>query len=136
MLDNTPNQPSRCTTKIWLEINDDSGETYNTNSQIKSKISILKSSLCDYSKAYIPFKGNITISNTADAAVAANNAHKKVISKHCVPFIDCINKVNNMQVANAKDIDVVMLMSNLIKYSDDYSKHLELYDNTVEINQL
>ena len=65
MLDNTPNQPSKFTTKIWLEINDDSGETYNTNSQIKSKISILKTSLCDYSEACILVKGTITTPNTA-----------------------------------------------------------------------
>ena len=52
LLDNTPNQPSKFRTKNWIEINDDSRETYNTNSQIKFKTSMLKSSLCDYSDAY------------------------------------------------------------------------------------
>ena len=39
--------------KKWVQINDDSRGTYNTNSQIKFKISMLKSSLCDYSDAYM-----------------------------------------------------------------------------------
>ena len=30
--------------------------------------------------------------------------------------------MNNTQVDNAKDIDIVMPMNNLIKYSDNYSK--------------
>ena len=31
LLDNTPNQPSRSKTKIWVEINDESRGTYNAN---------------------------------------------------------------------------------------------------------
>ena len=38
LLDNTPNQPSKFRTKNWVEINDDSGETYDINSQIKFKL--------------------------------------------------------------------------------------------------
>ena len=49
LLDNTPNQPTKFTTKNWVEVNDDSRETYNTNNQIKFKISMLRSILCDYS---------------------------------------------------------------------------------------
>ena len=60
-LDNTPNQPSKFRTKSWVEINDDTRGTYNTNSQIKFKTSILKSSLCDYSDAYILVIGTITV---------------------------------------------------------------------------
>ena len=37
LLDNTSNQPSKFRTKNWVEINDDSQGTYNTNSQIKFK---------------------------------------------------------------------------------------------------
>ena len=47
MLDNTPNQPTKFMTKNWAEINDDVRGMYNTNSQIKFKTSMLKSSLCD-----------------------------------------------------------------------------------------
>ena len=60
LLDNTPVQPSKFRTKNWVEINDDSRGTYNTDSQIKCKTQMLKSSLCDYSDAYIIVKGAIT----------------------------------------------------------------------------
>ena len=45
----------------WVEINDESRGAYNVNSQIKFKTTMLKSSLCDYSDAYILVKGTITI---------------------------------------------------------------------------
>ena len=52
-LDNIPNQPSKYQTKNWVEINDDARGTHNTNSQIKFRSSMLKSSLFDYSVAYM-----------------------------------------------------------------------------------
>ena len=33
-----------------------------------------------------------------------------------------MNKINNMEVDNAQDIDIIMPMYNLIEYSDNYSK--------------
>ena len=83
---------------------------------------MLRSSLCDYSDAYILVKGNITVNNTAADGADANNTNKKVIFKNCAPFTDCISKINNTQVDNAKNIDIVMPMYNLIEYSDNYSK--------------
>ena len=47
---------------------------------------------------------------------------KKVIFKNCALFTDCISKINNTQADNAKDIDIVMPMYNVIEYSDNYSK--------------
>ena len=41
-LDNTSNQAPKFWIKNWVEINDDSRETFNTNSQIKFKTSMLK----------------------------------------------------------------------------------------------
>ena len=61
LLDNTPNQLSKFRTINWVEINDDSRGTYNTNSQIKFKTSILRSRLCDYSDAFIFVSGTIKI---------------------------------------------------------------------------
>ena len=83
---------------------------------------MLKSSLCDYSDAYIPVKGTITVNKTAAADADANNTNKKVIFKKCAPLTNCISKINNTQVDNAKDIDIVMPMYNLIEYSDHYSE--------------
>ena len=52
-LDTTLNQPSKARIINWVVINDDAHGVYNTNSQIKFKTSMLKSSLCDYSDSYI-----------------------------------------------------------------------------------
>ena len=83
---------------------------------------MLKSSLCDYSDAYILVKGTVSVNNTACAGVAVNNNNKKVIFKNCAPFTNCISEINNTQIDNAKDIDIVMPMYNLIEYSDNYAK--------------
>ena len=83
---------------------------------------MLKSSLCDYSDAYILIKGTISINNTAAAGAAVNNINKKVICKNCAPFTNCISEINNTQIDNAKNIDIVMSMYNLIEYSDNYAK--------------
>ena len=61
LLDDASNQPSKFKTKNWEEINDESRGTYNANSEIKFRTTMLKSSLCDYSDAYILVKGKITI---------------------------------------------------------------------------
>ena len=119
--DNTLNQPFKFRTRNWVEINDESRGAYNVNSQIKFKTIMLKPSLCDYSDAYIIVKGTISVNNTVGAG-AVNNTNKKVIFKNCAPFTNCISEINNTQIDNAKDIDIVMSMYNLIEYSDNYAK--------------
>ena len=47
LLDNASNQPSKFSTKNWVEINDESRGEYNVNSQIKFKTTMLRSSFCD-----------------------------------------------------------------------------------------
>ena len=113
--EDTSNQRSKFRTKNWVEINDESRGTYNVNSQIKFKTTMFKSSLCDYSDAYILVKGTITVNNTAAADAAVNNANKKVIFKNCAPFTNFISEINNTQIDNAKYIDIVMPMYNLIE---------------------
>ena len=115
LLDDASNQPSKFKTKNWVKINDESRGTYNVNSQIKFKTAMLKSSLRDYGDAYILFKGTITVNNTATADADANN-------NNCAPCTNSISELNNIQVDNAKDIDIVMPMYNLIEYIDNYSK--------------
>ena len=122
LIDNTSNQPSKFKTRNWVEINDESKGAYNVNSQIKFKTTILKSSLCDYIDAYIIIKGTISVTNTAAAGAAANNTNIKVIFKNRAPFTNCISEINNTQIDNAKDIDIVILMYNLIEYSDNCAK--------------
>ena len=83
----------------------------NTNSQIKFKTSMLKSILCHYSDTYILVKGTIRVA--AQAGENLNNANKEVLENYA-PFTDCISEINNMQTDNAKYIDVIMLMYDLI----------------------
>ena len=65
---------------------------------------MLRSSLCDYSDAYILVKGSITVNNIAAEVAAANNTNKKVILKDCAPFTNCISKINNTEIHNAEYI--------------------------------
>ena len=131
------NQPSKVRTKNWVEINNESRGTYNANSKIKIKTTMLRSTLCDYSDAYIIVKGKITITANAGpqpvagnprtaakllAARQADERDKSVVFKNCAPFTNCIGEINNTQIDNAKDIDVVIPMYNLIEYSDKYAK--------------
>ena len=81
-----------------------------------------KSSLCDYSDAYILVKGTISVKNTAAQGAAANNNNKKVIFINCAPFTNCISEINNTEIDNAKYTDIVMPMYNLIEYRDNYAK--------------
>ena len=118
LLDNTPNQPSTFRAKNWLQINDDTRGTYNTNSQTKFKTSMLKSSLCGYSDAHIPVSGTVTVPITGTAA--APNNRKNIVIKSCSPFTDCIREINNTQIDNAKDIDIVIPIHNLMEYSNNY----------------
>ena len=111
LIDNTSNQPYKFRTRNLVEINDESRGAYNVNNQIKFKTTVLKSSLCDYSDAYILVKGTtISVNNTASAGAAANNINKKVIFKNCAPFTNCISEINNTHIGNAKGIDIVMPM--------------------------
>ena len=87
---NISNQPSKFRAKNWSEINDQSRGTYNTNSDIIFKTTMLKSSLCDYSDACILVKIRITIPGTGDDAATrhGDEGNKGVILKNCASFIN------------------------------------------------
>ena len=123
LLDSASNQPSKFRTRNWIEINDESRGTYNSN-DIKFKTTMLRSNLCDYADAYILVKGTITITGAGndDAAKQLDEKNKGLIFKNCAPFTKCISRINNTDIDNTQDIDIVMPMNNLIKYSNDYSK--------------
>ena len=65
--------------------------------------------------------GTITVS--ALAAGRGNNSIE-VVFKNCAVFTDCISKINNKKIENAKDIDVVMPMYNFIEYMNNFSKSI------------
>ena len=85
---------------------------------------MLGSNLCDYADAYIYVNGTITITGDGndDAGKGLDERNKGVIFKECAPFTKCINRINKTEADNAKDIDIVMPMYNLVEYSDNYSK--------------
>ena len=75
MIDDASNQPSKFRTKNWVEINDESRGTYNVHSHIKFKTTMLKSSLCECSNAYILDKGTFVVNNRAAEDSDANNTN-------------------------------------------------------------
>ena len=78
LLNDGSNKPSKFRTRNWVEINDEARDTYSANKQIRFTTAMLRSSLCDYSDAYILVKGNITVNNTAADGDAANNTNKNL----------------------------------------------------------
>ena len=67
--------------------------------------------------------------NNTAANVTATNAEndiafgeKELVFKNNVRFVNCISKINGVQIDNAEDLDVVMPMYNLLEYSKNYRK--------------
>ena len=48
-----------------------------------------------------------------EAEILADERDKQIIFKNRAPFADCINKIENAQVDNSKDLDVLMPVYNL-----------------------
>ena len=86
--DNPSNEPSKFWTRNWVEINIESQGTYDPNNDIKFKTSMISSSLCDYSDAYMHLKKTITVPNT-ETPDSTNNANKKIIFENCASFTNC-----------------------------------------------
>ena len=107
----------RFITKKWIEVNDQSGGVYSADKQIRLKISMLRSDLCDYFDAYIVVKGKITVTKGFNNNANNNAYDKKLALKNNVPFISCISKISGVLIENAEDLDIVMPMYNLLEYS-------------------
>ena len=116
LLGNTSDKVPRFITQKWIDVHDQSGETYNTNKQIRFRASMLRSDLRDYSDAYIVVKRTITVEGDSDAY------NKKLAFKNNAPFISCISKINNTLIDNAGDLDIVMPMYNLLEYNKNWRK--------------
>lgn len=72
-MDSTTKEPSKFSTKNWLEIDGGGQKLYNRASQIKFKTIVLKSNLCDLNAATILIKGNM-----ANRKVQADREHKQM----------------------------------------------------------
>ena len=104
-------------TKKWIEVYDQSEKNYNINKEIRVKTPMLRSCVHDFSDAYIVVNGDIIVTYPDDA-----KRNKSVAFKNNAPFINCISKINGIKIDNAEDLDVVMPMYNLLKYSKNYKK--------------
>ena len=102
----------RFVTKKWIEIDDQSERDYRVNKEIRIKTPMLRSDLCDFSDAYIVVKEYIAVTNPDDA-----KRDKSVAFKNNASFINCISKINGIQIGSAEDLDLVMAMYNLLEYS-------------------
>ena len=51
----------RFVTKKWIEVYDQSEKYHNVNKEIRTKTSMLRSDLCNFSDVYIVVKGVITV---------------------------------------------------------------------------
>ena len=122
--DNESEKLSKFLTREYVKVNSLSN-TYNENKSIRFKTPMLRSYLCDYSDAYILVKGTITV-RAPGANNNANNIRDKrnrpLILKNNAPFVSCITRINGELIEDADDLDIVMPMYNLLKYSKNYRK--------------
>ena len=113
LLNDSSNEESKFATKKWYVIDSQTTKgKYKQGDTIKFETETIKSSLCDYSDAFILVTGNIT--------VAANN-NTDVAFKNCAPFSTCATKINDAFVDEANHSYTAMPIYNLIEYSDNYS---------------
>ena len=131
LLDSKFDKVPKFITKKWIEVDNLSGESYDTKKQIRLKTSMLRSDLCDYSDAYIVVTGKIIVT---DPNVASYD--KRLAFKNNAPFISCISKINGELIENAEDLHIVMPMYNLLEYSKNYRKLRGLYLTIIEMNQI
>ena len=54
------------------------------------------SDLCDFSDAYIIFKGTITVYAKRGANRSIDTHNRKLVLRKCAPFTSCLSKVNNI----------------------------------------
>ena len=104
-------EESKFATKKWYVIDSQTAkDKYNQSNSIRFETETIKSSLCDYSDAFILVTGDII--------VTAGN-YTDVAFKNCASFSACKIEVNDVFIDEANHI--YMSMYNLISYSDNYS---------------
>ena len=120
ILDKVDTDSKHFATKKWYIINDENNTNYGVNidtvtdnpDTIKYDAGVLKPNLCDYAEAYILVDGTIRATNAVNAT--------RLALKNCAPFTKCNLEINDEHIDTAENLDIVMPMYNLIKYSDNY----------------
>ena len=111
LLSDSSNEESKFATKKCYVIDKQDGT-------IKFETETIKSSLCDYSDAFILVTGNI--------AIAAGN-NTDVAFTNCAPFSTCKTVINDVYFDETNYIYIAMPMYNLIEYCDNYSDTSQVY---------
>ena len=86
---------------------------YDVGNKIVYNTEVLKSNICDYNDAYILMIDDTTI---------IGHHVIQVSFKNCAPAAKYIAKFDWITINDAEDLDLVMSMHNLIKYSSNYSE--------------
>ena len=112
-LNDSSNEESKFATKKCYVIDSQTTKgKYKQGDTINFETETIKSSLCDFSDAFILVTGNITVP-------AHNNTD--VAFKNCAPFFTCTTEINDVFVDEVNHVYIAMPMYNLIEYSDNYS---------------
>ena len=112
-LNDSSNKESKFATKKWYVIYSQTTKgKYKQGNTIRFETETTKSSLYDYSDAFILVTGNTTVA-------ASNNID--IAFKNCAPCSTCKTVINDVFLDEANYIYIAMLMYNLIEYSDNYS---------------
>ena len=113
LLNGSSNEESKFATKKWYVIDSQTTKgKYKQGDTIKFETETIKSSLCDYSDAFILVTGKITVATNNDTDVAFKN---------CAPFSTCTTKINDIFVDEANHIYIAMPMYNLTEYTNNCS---------------
>ena len=94
-------------TRKWNIANNNLNANFDVGNYIVYNAGVLKPKLCDYNDTYILVRGNITM---------ARNIATRVAFKNCVPFTNCITKINVTKIDDAEDLDLVISIHNLLEY--------------------
>ena len=96
-LGDVDNESSKFATRKWCVINDQNNTDYvegnESGTTVKFETKVIKSSLCDYSDAYILATGDIT--------ATGGDADTRVAFKNCAPFAKCITHINDKHIDGA-----------------------------------
>ena len=102
LLNDSSNEESKFDTKNWCVIDSQTTKgNYKQGDTIKFETGSIKSSLCDYSDAFILVTGDIAVN-------AGNNTG--VAFKICAPFSTCKTEINDVFVDEANHIYNAMAM--------------------------
>ena len=100
LLGDADNESSKFATRKWYVINDqnntDYGEGNESGTTVKFETKATKSSLCDYSDAYILVTG--------DTTATGGDAVTRVAFKNCATFTKCITHINDEHIDSADNL--------------------------------